>query len=180
MPQPTYVDPVATKLEAATREITSAFYSGLGLEPEVSFGTKQTTKRYGIIYVASSPIETGGREGVIGGYQRYKILMNYSYGIIVSSQPPPDSADSTVAYLNGKIVFHIQTFRGFVDNLNAVINAGNNVAEVRVESLDSICSQQAREPRAYELMVVGQLGLYYHVKKGFYGEPVGAIEPTNP
>lgn len=180
MPEPTYVDPVAEKLRSAVRKISSEFEAGLGLEPEVSFGTRTRGKRYGMISLATSPIETGDREGVITGYQRYKLSMNYQFITVVENQAPPGQAVSSISYINGEMAYYVQTFRGFVDNLNSVVDGGDGVAELRVESLDSIYSQQTKPPRDYELFIVGQLSVYYYVKKGLYGQPVTAIEPTFP
>lgn len=174
MPTPTYVDPAADRAAAIARLITSAFESGLGLESEVSFGTRHTGKRYGILAIATNSSETGGREGVPRGLQRYKLRFNYQYVAVVAN----DGTSPSVSYINGETAYHIQQFQGFVDSLNGTLPAGNMIAEVRVESMDALLSQQTKPPHVYEISLLGSIGVQYYVSKDMFAAPRTALYPT--
>ena len=177
MPTPTYNDPAAENLRQAVYKITAAFEAGLGLEPEVSFGTRLIGKRYAIPAIATSITES--REGVIAGYQQYQMNINFQYVVVVPCKAPPDHDISTVMFLNGESAYQMQQFRGFVDDLNLVLPDGNMMAEVRVQSLDSTFFQQQKEPYAYEITILGTLGFLYYVRKGMQGQPIPyPIEPS--
>ena len=179
MPTPTYIDPAAAQLREGVIKICSQLESGLGLEREVSFATRLTGKRYGLMAIATSVGNTGGRSGTIRGKQEYQLNLNYQYVVVVPSKVPPDNDISSLSFLNGETAYHLQQFRGFIDHLNATTPDGSEIAEIRVQSLDTIFSQQAKEPYAYEITILGTLGLLYYVRKGMFGEPLDpAIERT--
>lgn len=169
MPTPIYVDPAAEGLRQTVQVITSLFESGLDLEPETSFGTRLIGKRYGILAIATNAISTGGRSGTPGGYQEYRLNFNYNYVVVVASKV---DGLSSISYLNGETAYHAQTFQGFVDKLNSLVPGGNNVAEIRLQSMDTILSQQAKEPYAYEITIIGSISLLYYVKKDLRGVPI--------
>jgi hypothetical protein len=174
MATPNYIDPVADGLRRTVQTITSLFESQLGLEPETSFGTRLIGKRYGVLAIATNAINTGGRIGTPGGYQEYQLNFNYQYVAVVASKV---DGMSSVSYLNGETAFHAQTMQGFVDKLNDLVPAGNKVAEIRLQSMDTIMSQQVKEPYAYEITIVGSLSVLYFVRKDLYGVPTNrAIE----
>lgn len=170
---PTYTDPAADRARDIAIAITQHFESGLGLESETSFGTRLTGKRYGILAITTNLSESGGREGVPRGYQRYKLRLNYQYVVVVANDQSP-----SMTRLNGETAYHIQQFQGFVDHLNAIVPAGNMIAEIRVESMDSLLSQQTKPPNAYEVTLVGSIGVEYYVSKDMFAAPRRTLEAT--
>jgi hypothetical protein len=180
MPTPTYQDPYAEELKRAIVAITVGFSEVLGLEPEVSFGTRITGKRYGLFFLATDQSNTGGRIGTPGGYEEKELIFNYRYVAVVESKVPPNNDISTNAQLNGESAYHLQFFDGAMDWLNATLVAGSNIAELRVLERDITSSQQTKEPRPYEINIVGRMSVVYFVKKDLYGVPVRVNEPTIP
>lgn len=180
MPTPTYTDPYAEGLKEAIIAITVAFHKSLGLESEVSFGTRLIGKRYGLFALATDQSNTGGRIGTVGGYEEKELIFDYRYIAVVDSKMPPDSDISSNAQLNGESAYHSQFFDGAMDSMNAILVPASNLAELRVLRKEIISSQQAKDPRPYEISIVGQMSVLYYVKKDLYGVPVKVNEPTIP
>lgn len=179
MPTPTYTDAYAPRLQSAIIEITEKYAQLLGLEPEVSWGTLLRGKQYGVLMIASEQENTGGRIGSPGGYNEQEIFFNFRYTTVVASQGGPGNDVSSSAILNGQAAFNLLTFSGAIDQLNAIVTGGRGVSEIRVLERTTNISQQTKDPRDYEVSVLGRLSLVYHVRRDFDGVPVSFVEPAN-
>ena len=172
--------PNAARIRDAIREMSVLYHGRLGLEPEVSFGTRLVGKRYGLFAITGYAPDNGEREGVIGGYQRYKVSVNYRYIAVVSSKEPPDHDIPANEYLNGEVAYHMVNVRETLEGFNVLMNQGKGVAEVRVETLDHFTTQQTRDPRPYEIGIVGNMSIFFYVRKGLSGEALEyPVEPAN-